>query len=145
MLSVIEVKCPHCGAQGQIMMPPLGAIIIGPCPQCHGLVVIFCGRVLPLDGDIMQHGATRERREHLMSVLTRFLEQNVAQIIDSLSAELNKISQSAGPPATEPAQSETAGDLSDAAPSIPDTEVERFLQQELPMLDDKNYFRAIFG
>ena len=27
MLSLIEVECPHCGARGQIMIPPVGSII----------------------------------------------------------------------------------------------------------------------
>ena len=74
MLSLIEVQCPHCGARGQIMMPPVGAIIIGPCPQCNELVVVFCGHVLPLEKEIMETGEVEERREHLLHVLTDFLQ-----------------------------------------------------------------------
>ena len=81
MLSLIEVQCPHCGARGQIMIPAVGAIIILPCPQCRELVVVFCGHALALDRGLMGSGSLDERRDHLLSVLTEFLEDRVNKLL----------------------------------------------------------------
>ena len=81
MQSLIEVQCPHCGARGQIVVPPVGAIIIGPCPQCSELVVVFCGYILALDKETMESGTTDDRREHLLGVLTEFLQDRITRLL----------------------------------------------------------------
>ena len=122
MLQLIEVQCPHCGAKGQIMVPPIGAMIIGPCPQCKEMVVVFCGQVLPLDKDIMQGGELEERREHLMTVLTDFLRDRVGKLLsdnapgedEDAEDEMDVLAPNAGAENTESAKADRPGPISEA-------------------------------
>lgn len=161
MLSLIEVQCPHCGARGQIMMPPVGAIIIGPCPQCNELVVVFCGHVLPLDKQIMESGNLDERREHLLSVLMEFLQDRIGKLMseeaesaDSAAADVDSTdaldeADTAPVGGTVPASS-AAGALSDdqkrdgALSPITQSELERFASIDLKLLDNGAYFKSVF-
>ena len=156
MLSLIDVRCPHCGARGQLMLPPLGALIVGPCPECREFVVVFGGRVLPLDKDVMLGSSFDERREHLMAVLTSFLEERVVRLLEEASSkelpepdedieELDEIldeeEEMVEPLVEEP------------APRMPETgkgtisarEVDSFVQVDLKLLDNQDYFKAVFG
>lgn len=139
MLQLIEVQCPHCGARGQIMVPPIGAMIIGPCPQCKEMVVVFCGQVLALDKNIMQGGEIDERREHLMAVLTDFLRDRVGKLLsDNAPAEdeEEEAAEAAAPAQTPLLQNQT-GPISDA-------EIHRFMSIDLKLLDNDAYFRSVF-
>lgn len=140
MLSLIEVQCPHCGARGQIMVPPIGAIIIGPCPQCSELVVIFCGHVLALDKDIMESGTTDDRREHLMLVLTEFLQDRIAKLlsddVELLEGEIDETNEEIEPDPSEP---------KDQSKPISQLELKRFRDIDLRLLDNKAYFKSVFG
>jgi len=149
MLSMIEVKCPHCGAQGQIMLPPLGSLIVGPCPQCEEFVAVFCGRVLALDKELMTNGSAVERKEHLLGALIGFLEERVERLIENQD---NADSEGGGEDMA------VSGDSADTEPrpstpptsdpgdrAISDDEMAAFVQQSLKQLDDKAYFKAIFG
>jgi len=146
MLSLIEVTCPHCGAKGQIMLPPVGAIVVGPCPECKGLVVVFCGQVLPLDNDVMFKGSSEEQRDHLMSVLTPFIQDRV----DELEAEEAQAHEAASTKDAGEAEPVSRGEPA-AAPQavgrsgITEDEVETFVGLELKLLDNGDYFKAIFG
>ena len=139
MLSLIEVECPHCGARGQIMIPPIGAIIIGPCPQCSELVVIFCGHVLALDKETMENGSTEDRREHLMSVLTEFLQDRIAKLlsddVEMIEEEIDETNEEIGPDPSEP---------KDQSKPISQPEFERFVDVDLKLLDNKAYFKSVF-
>lgn len=150
MLSLIEVRCPHCGAQGQIMLPPLGAIIVGPCPECHNMVVIFAGKVLPLDNDIMHGEDADAKRSHLLKVLGEFLEDRITRLVgepESLNApkpkegeglHSGKGQEDEGAPALDPFGNASTAPISSA-------EVDSFVNVDLEMLDDKEYFRMVFG
>lgn len=149
MLSLVEVKCPHCQMRGQVMVPPMGALVLGPCPQCRELLVVFCGRVLPLDKEVMIYGDDGQKHAHLMDVLTAFLDERVQQLLDNspeLSDEIRKqveqVSDTTLPDPLEPKV--------DAAPSasslgIDQHELEQFVNVDLKLLDDKEYFNAVFG
>lgn len=161
MLSLIEVTCPHCGAKGQIMLPPMGAIIVGPCPECKGLVVVFCGQVLPLDKEIMFKGSQEEQRDHLMSVVTDFLRDRVTALIaEEAEKEERREAPQASDHATEPKSDSTPEQTKAkhdapkpkrrekaAVPAIPigKEEVDRFVRVELNLIDNKDYFSAVFG
>ena len=156
MLSLIEVQCPHCGAQGQIMVPPAGAVIIGPCPECKELVVVFCGQVLALDKATMESGSIEERREHLLGVLHEFLEERIVKILDedSLSASIEDDDEAyehleysealAETPEYEMGEEEEDTAKESSAP-ISQVEMERFMDVDLKLLDNKAYFRSVFG
>lgn len=147
MLSLIEVQCPHCGARGQIMIPPVGAIIIGPCPQCSELVVVFCGHVLPLDKAVMESESVDDRREHLLGVLTEFLQDRIYKILNDEmvfdeSGETS-VELEAGEISDEATASALVEQKTEAAP-ISQSELERFADIDLKLLDNKAYFKSVF-
>ncbi len=135
MLSLIEVRCPHCGAVGKIMQPPAGAILMGPCPECQGMVAFFGGQVFPLDRDIMVNGSNAQRREHLMEVIGAYVMERIVQLFDDHDT----------PPTTfDPVTAHEGHALKKVVP-ISEDEVRHFVTNELPKLDDHTYFRSIFG
>jgi hypothetical protein len=144
MSSFVHVECPHCGVKGKLVVPDEGMILIGPCPQCDGFVAVFCGKALPLDRETMVDGTGRDRRDHLMEVLTAFLERSIGETLepelplesfDGLPSDdlnLGKIDDQEHPH-EEP----------DAVP-ISQDEVDQFVTMSLPKLDDREYFRTVF-
>jgi len=157
MLSLIEVTCPHCGAKGQIMLPPAGAIIVGPCPECQELVVVFCGQVLPLKKGVMTDGSSKQKRQHIMSVLTSFLRDRVGQIVaedddvKDVRDEMPRKPQhpvsrekSAASPEKRPAAADKKVREQEADP-ISHEDVRRFVISDLKKLDDGEEFKKIFG
>lgn len=148
MVSFTNVECPHCGAKGKIITPPVGAIIVGPCPACKDMVAIFCGCVLPLDTTVMNGGSVEERRRHLLEVLTRFLEERLARLFNEdeplFGGELTE---------TEDEENETPAEeglpvsamKSGGKVNISQEEFDKFVNVDLSLLDNKDYFRAVFG
>ncbi|MCC6798178.1 MAG: hypothetical protein IT366_23900 [Candidatus Hydrogenedentes bacterium] len=148
MLSMVEVKCPHCNVRGQIMLPPLGAIIVGPCPNCDELVVVFCGRVLPLNKETMVNGSSTEKHEHLKSVLVDFMDDRIRKVVDQLTPEVTEGLHDYTPenddytPNMDEQPATTA--IIDESKAISDNELDKFLRFDLPRIDNKDYFRAVF-
>jgi len=147
MLSLIQVECPHCGARGQIMVPPVGAIIIGPCPECSELVVVFCGHVLALDRETMENSSTDDRREHLLGVLTEFLQDRIARLLSD-DVELLE-----GEPGEEVAEADNEyanrnpsfdGNHQPERSPISQREFERFTDVDLKLIDNPTYFKFVF-
>ncbi|MFC1734500.1 hypothetical protein ACFL1X_00170 [Candidatus Hydrogenedentota bacterium] len=139
MLSAIEVKCPHCGAMGQVLLPPVGQIIIGPCPMCDELVVLLNGEILALETEIMQGGSVREKREHLMEVLTASLQKKVDEVI---GADFSDPEVPAGTPGI---RSDAAIENSSAKSPISRTEMRDFVCIDLHLIDSADYFKKFFG
>lgn len=159
MMSLIEVKCPHCGAQGQILMPPVGAIIVGPCPHCDGMVVVFSGRVFPLDSDIMQGGSLDDKKEHMLEILGGFLNERIERLLmEPPLTQANADSNNADDEAEVPEDS-TADAGSNTAPIVPERrspgrapkipisqdELDDFVRTDLQLIDNPEYFRAVFS
>lgn len=147
MMSFLEVICPHCGTRGHIVLPPLATLVAGPCPECHELVAVFCGRALPLEKDIMLRGTSKEKHQHLVSVLSSFLDEFVGELLARADA---------GPQEHSPAEHDgndmtEAGDMPDPTDGpkssrlITREEIDRFIRLELPRLDNQDYFKAIFS
>ncbi len=150
MLSLIEVKCPHCGARGQLMLPPLGVLIVGPCPECGELVVVFCGRVLPLDKEIILNAPFEEKREHLMTVLTSFLEEYVVRLLKDNSSVQEEGEQETIPEGEAAGLGHGGNEVSDPARqsskrAISAGEIADFIRLDLNLIDNTDYFKAIFG
>lgn len=127
MIILIEVKCPHCGAGGQVILPPIGSLIIGPCPECHGLVIIFLGQALGLDNAVMLNGKFRDKKNHVIQVLFNFIRERIDGLIEDWG------------------KSEAASELKPALNPITTEEVRRFTRQELNLLDgSQESFDALF-
>jgi len=145
---MMEVECPHCFAKGQMQAPPPGAVIIGPCPRCSGMVVIFCGRALALDKDTMIDGTNEDKQEHLMAVLGEFLEERVQQIVGMISSVSDEdlqqmIDQEVVDESSMP-EMDDAEDTPERS-QISDEEMSKFLDFELPGIDDPATFRQNFS
>jgi hypothetical protein len=139
-------------------MPPVGSIVVGPCPQCEQFVAIFCGKALPLDRDVILKGAHDERCQHLRDVLTHFLDERIGHLAEQIAAYPEGMATPAELDDWNNDLDELFGDDdadgnllcsdddSDNGPreNISDVEVERFLDQELPRIDNSGYFRAVF-
>lgn len=122
------------------MVPPIGAIIIGPCPQCKELVVVFCGQVLPLDKTVMESGTIDERREHLLAVLTEFLQERITSLITEDTPTPSEIAGEDATATDEPQRT----DVSSETNPISQTEMDRFADVDLKLLDNKAYFDSVF-
>ncbi|MCC6143146.1 MAG: hypothetical protein IT368_04985 [Candidatus Hydrogenedentes bacterium] len=115
------------------------------------MVVVFCGRVLPLDTDIMETGLLEEKKAHLLAVLNEFLDERLDKLFaeQELQAAKDALAEQAteiGEPA-DPAEIET---VAPAAPApqgkrpISETEFSDFVNVDLKLLDNKDYFKAVF-
>lgn len=151
-MSMVEVRCPHCSVRGQIVLPPMGAIIVGPCPNCNELVVVFCGRVLPLQKSIMVDGTPEQKYDHLRSVLVEFIDDRVRKVVSQLTPEVTEGLHDYSPEAQAAPESSDDGTHSDIMtaepesknPPISRSEIDAFLRFDLPRIDNKDYFRAVF-
>ena len=144
MLSIIEVTCPHCGARGQLMLPPLGSVIVGPCPSCHEIVAVFCGRALPLQRDLMTGDDRDRKRDHLLDVLTRYLDKRLDQVIDKLPVDFD-VDAPLSSAVETPLGDESILSQAETSQEISDDEIDTFRNSELNRLDNPEYFREIFG
>ncbi len=134
------------------MLPPVGAIIVGPCPECKGLVVVFCGQVLALNKDVMFKGTLEEQKDHLMDVLTHFLQERITELVNEEAQTQQQQpvpieTKEPVPENVEPVhltkQTESATEPSPSG--ISSEEVESFVNMELKLIDNGDYFKAIFG
>jgi hypothetical protein len=133
-----------------MMLPPLGAIIVGPCPECEEMVVVFCGRVFALNKDTMLKGTEQARRSHLQDVLSAFLKSRVERLFSSTSDD-DKVNQVLSDSFSENADEESLnhdklinpyGNKPEAP--ISKTEIESFKDVDLRLIDNTDYFRAVF-
>jgi hypothetical protein len=132
MIALLKIQCPHCSATGQVLMPPPGALIIGPCPECAKLVVIFAGDAMPLDDEIMRNRTIKDKYEHVMAVLSSYVEKKVRQCF----------SQPQPTPAAGQAKQRKRAE-NPTTPPISDSELEEFVQHELGNLDDPEFFKHL--
>jgi hypothetical protein len=145
MFPVIEVECPYCKATGQIMTPPLGSIIIGPCPRCNEMVLLFDGTVMPLDRDIIAEGTPEEKKQHLLEAIVDMAAGKIDELIDS--GELGSRSaddQNTGRPTTRDTKRIRPSIQDTDAPSISRQDVRDFINIDLHLIDSKDYFDKVF-
>jgi len=111
------------------------------------MVVVFCGRALALDREIMLRASDLEKHEHLKGVLIDFLESRIATVVEQLAPDVADSLRDYSPEAlvgdgtdeSEPTPPEPA-----ISRSISDSEFEAFVQSDLPLLDNPDYFKTIF-
>ncbi len=152
MVSLVDVTCPHCGAEGRIVLPPLGAIIFGPCPECAEMVAVFCGHTLPLDKEIMNRQKEEEKKDHLLEVLGVFLHERIEGLFGAQGDARQFVAAPADDAeAAQEANGEHAALLANAQAEdaasrrpISKEEIDTFKKIELRMLDDAQYFKTVF-
>ncbi len=141
MVSIIKVQCPHCGIEGQLVLPDIDALVVGPCPECNKSVLIFAGKALPLDTELMTNGNREEVYKHLYTVLRKFIRDRLDLIFNATPPDNANPNQGQVGDPSEPLSPEEA----DVPPSISEKEMNEFLNKELPLLDNIHYFKTIFG
>lgn len=126
------------------MVPPIGSMIIGPCPQCEEMVVVFCGQVLALDKELMQNGDLDDRREHLMSVLTEFLRDRVGKLLSEEAPAQDEDGEEVSGLVVDDTDSIAAQASEEETGPISEAEFQRFSSVDLKLLDNDAYFRSVF-
>jgi len=141
----MDVRCPHCGAQGRIVLPPLGTILIGPCPQCKGMVALFNGTTLPLDSKIILEGTMDEKKRHVAEVFSNFIEERVEEFFKPRKEETSSFDsdQSVEPFQPEHRIEEYSRKSGKKRP-ITKEEVSRFKEKEIDLLDNPETFKKYF-
>ncbi len=145
MFPVIEVQCPYCRATGQIMTPPLGSIIVGPCPRCNEMVLLFDGSVIPLEKDIVTGGTPEEKKQHLLEAIVDVTATKIDELIDSgdLGSKPNEHTPSREAP-TSFSTKVLPSVRNEEAPYISRQEVSDFVNIDLHLIDSKDYFDKAF-
>ena len=145
MFPVIEVQCPYCKATGQIMTPPLGSIIVGPCPRCNEMVLLFDGSVIPLDKDVVTGGSPEEKKQHLLEVIVDVTATKIDELIDSGDLGNRPSGHTPGHEVKQSFSKEVAPSVrNEEAPYISRQEVSDFVNIDLHLIDSKDYFDKAF-
>ncbi len=145
MFPVIEVQCPYCKATGQIMTPPLGSIIVGPCPRCNEMVLLFDGSVIPLDKDIVTGGSPEEKKQHLLEAIVDVTATKIDELIDSGDLGNKPNGHTPVREAPKSFSTEVAPSVrNEEAPYISRQEVSDFVNIDLHLIDSKDYFDKTF-
>lgn len=139
---MIHIKCPHCGMQGRMLVRDLGAILLGPCPVCHELVLVFSGQTFPLDTKSFEAADLSAKKEYLEEILHDFIQENLRRFF-ALS-EKQALPNVPYEEAIDNPQGVPGSDQS-GPDTITDSELERFVSEELRALDNPQYFKKIFG
>jgi phage FluMu protein Com len=144
MFPVIEVQCPFCKTTGQIMAPPLGSIVVGPCPRCNEMVLLYDGTVMPLDKEIIAEGTAEEKKHHLLETIVEMVAVKVDELIESGTIEAEpKIRGRKRNIGSKRRRIFPSVTNRNAAPISRD-EIRDFINIDLHLIDSKDYFDKIF-
>lgn len=147
MLSFVDVRCPHCGARGKIVLPPLGTVLVGPCPQCKGMVALFNGTTLPLDSKIILEGTIEEKKKHISEVFSAFIEERVDEFFNPQKEgnSFSELDNSGDSFKSEHRVEEYSRSRIKKNRPITRDEVRKFKESEIDLLDDPDIFRKYFN
>lgn len=151
------IVCPHCNTQRIVTTDvPKDVVAVLPCPACNELSVLFRGKVIPLNRQIIEEGSFEERKEHLSEVIAEFLEAGLL----SSSSEFNFSTQSDDSPEEAPPHVDRPvrrprrrkvrkpfpmAEVHGEGGPISDQEFDQFVRFELRSIDDPAYFKKHFG
>jgi len=139
-MSSSKVHCPHCRHMTMAVPEMPGDVMaVVACQSCGQWSVLFRGRAVPIQREILEGGSLEERQRHLAEIISHFLAaglfaQELSGFMEGLSPE--KLHwDTVRPPHLEP----------DPTAPITDQEYRQFSEIDLPLLDDAQAFRRIFG
>lgn len=144
MFPVIEVQCPFCKTTGQIMAPPLGSIIVGPCPRCNEMVLLFDGTVMPLDKDIITEGSPEEKKQHLLETIVDVVANKVDELIENGEIETEPKQKGRKKVSSIKKRKVNPSVTDKTAPPISREDVNDFINIDLHLIDSKDYFDKVF-
>ena len=145
MFPVIEVQCPYCKATGQIMTPPLGSLIVGPCPRCNEMVLLFDGTVLPLDKAIISEGTAEEKKHHLLETIVDMTASRVDELVESGELGANPKNGTRENADVMPGKTRKPSIRAKNLPRISREDVSDFVNIDLHLIDSKSHFNKAFA
>ena len=90
----------------------------------------------------MESSSVEDRQEHLLSVLTEFLRDRIGRIMSQpLDAEETGMDDQFETPEEQANEQEAEGA---AEGEITQTELDRFVEVDLKLLDNTAYFKSVF-
>ncbi len=144
-MSGSKVHCPHCN-HSTMAVPdiPGDVMAVVVCQSCGQWSVLFRGRAMPIQREILEGGSIEERQRHLAEIISHFLAAGL--FAQELSGFMKGLT---GDDMSGPANTANTASDSNAAPDlstpISDKECAEFAEIDLPLLDDAQAFRRIFG
>ncbi len=134
-----KVHCPHCN-HSTMAVPeiPGDVMAVVACQSCGQWSVLFRGRAVPIQRDILEGGSIEDRQRHLAEIISHFLAaglfaQELSGFMQGLTnehlAEVGNVFNT----------------MPDLTTPISDQECAQFSEIDLPLLDDPQAFRRIFG
>lgn len=140
------VSCPHCGkTEIRMAKVPRDVVVMMPCPECRELVVLFRGKAIAINREVLRNGTKEQRRNHIAEIVEEFLPPEL------FSGEFDWDSLEQGAPfpfpGRRPRRRRPAPFEEDDEPELPisDEEMERFQRFELHRIDEPRYFKRYFG
>ena len=139
MSSSSKVHCPHCNHTTMAVPEMPGDVMaVVACQSCGQWSVFFRGRAVPIQREILEGGTIEDRQRHLAEIISHFLAaglfaQELSGFMQGLSPE--NLHWDSIPPGIAP----------DLSAPITDQECVQFSEIDLPLLDDPQTFRRIFG
>lgn len=135
-----RMRCPHCKEYGfNTGVLPNEVIAVLACRHCEEISVLFRGKIIPLNKQILENGTMEERKMHLAEVIAQFLESGLFHFTEM---EQETENTEAPPPKSLPLFKNPRPIPEDL---ISDQEMDRFIKVDLKCLDNPSYFRRIFG
>jgi hypothetical protein len=128
------------------MAPPLGSIIVGPCPRCGEMVLLYNGTVMPLDKNIMTEGTIEEKKQHLLETIVDMVAVKVDEVIENDEFKPETKQKQASKKGKTGARKRVSPSVSDrSAPSITRDDIRDFVSIDLHLIDTRAYFEKVFG
>jgi len=108
------------------------------------MVLLFCGRIFSLDTDIIRDGSRKQKIDHLKDVISGYLSGRIESLFEDSEPEPpgfdlppecltphfdSNLMDEVPPPGSEP---------------INDEEMDGFRAVDLKLIDNPEYFKAIF-
>ncbi len=136
-----KVVCPHCRAEQTFHPnPPRDMAVVMGCPECQELMVLFHGKVIAVNRQILISGTREERKAHLADIVEPFLEEFLKSGFLGIGHPLSMGTEDL----TDVPPPEFAPDHPATDRPITQKEFERFLKIDLKCIDNPTYFHRHF-
>ena len=150
-MSSSKVHCPHCNHSTMaVPQVPGDVMAVVACQSCGQWSVLFRGRAVPIQREILEGGSIEDRQRHLAEIISHFLAAGL--FAQELSGFMQGLTGHDLSGEVSEADTEHASDNAPAAnvepdlsTPITDEECVQFSEIDLPLLDDPLAFRRIFG
>ena len=141
-----EVTCPHCG-KTRIMTTriPRDVVVMLPCPECHELVVLFRGKAIPLNREVLRNGTKEERRNHIAEIVEECLPPELFSEVVNWDFTDAGLPIAFGDRKVRRRRRGAAPEEDGRDRPITVEEVARFRKFELHRIDEPRYFKKYFG